>query len=217
MMRGNYTRELDEVSLRIQKMGKEIAAAVEKTRAALEQVDAKAARELIEGDEVFDQMNLEIEQECLNMVVLQAPVAGDWRRLASIMRMVADLERIADHCSDIAEYIIKLSQGDQVKLPVNFDNMFRLVIKMLDATVKAFIDLDTEAALKAAGKDDIQDDYFETTVEELVSLMKEDPAHIAQYVDYLMIAKYLERMSDHTTNLAEWIAYIAKGELTNVQ
>ncbi len=95
--------------------------------------------------------------------------------------------------------------------------MFRLVIKMLDATVKAFIDLDTDAALKAAGKDDIQDDYFETTVEELVSLMREDPAHISQYVDYLMIAKYLERMSDHTTNLAEWIAYIAKGELTNVQ
>lgn len=217
MMRGNYTRELDEVSLRIQNMGTQIGEAVEKTRIALDNVDAKAARELIDGDEVFDQMNLEIEQECLNMVVLQAPVAGDWRRLASIMRMVADLERIADHCSDIAEYIIKLSQGDKVKLPVNFDNMFRLVIKMLDATVKAFIDLDTDAALKAAGKDDIQDDYFETTVEELVSLMREDPAHISQYVDYLMIAKYLERMSDHTTNLAEWIAYIAKGELTNVQ
>lgn len=216
-MRGNYTRELDEVSVRIQNMGKEIGEAVEKTRIALENLDAKAARELIEGDEVFDQMNMEIEQECLNMVLLQAPVAGDWRRLASIMRMVADLERIADHCSDIAEYIIKMSQEDRVALPVNFNNMFRLVVKMLDATVKAFIDLDTDAALRAAGKDDIQDDYFETTVEELVGLMKSDPDHISQYVEYLMIAKYLERMSDHTTNLAEWIAYIAKGELTNVQ
>lgn len=216
-MRGNYTRELDEVSVRIQTMGKEIGEAVEKTRVALENVDAKAAWELIEGDEVFDQMNMEIEQECLNMVLLQAPVAGDWRRLASIMRMVADLERIADHCSDIAEYIIKMAQEDRVDLPVNFNNMFRLVVKMLEATVKAFIDLDTDAALRAAGKDDIQDDYFETTVEELVGLMKKDPAHISQYVDYLMIAKYLERMSDHTTNLAEWIAYIAKGELTNVQ
>lgn len=216
-MRGNYTRELDEVSVRIQNMGKAIGEAVEKTRAALEQMNAKAALELIEGDEVFDQMNLEIEQECLNMVLLQAPVAGDWRRLASIMRMVGDLERIADHCSDIAEYIIKMAKEDRVELPVNFNNMFRLVVKMLDATVKAFIDLDTDAALKAAGKDDIQDDYFETTVEELVGLMKKDPDHISQYVDYLMIAKYLERMSDHTTNLAEWIAYIAKGELTNVQ
>ena len=82
MMRGNYTRELDEVSLRIQNMGTQIGEAVEKTRTALENVDAKAARELIDGDEVFDQMNMEIEQECLNMVVLQAPVAGDWRRLA---------------------------------------------------------------------------------------------------------------------------------------
>ena len=109
-MRGNYTRELDEVSLRIQNMGTQIGEAVEKTRIALENVDAKAARELIDGDEVFDQMNLEIEQECLNMVVLQAPVAGDWRRLASIMRMVADLERIADHCSDIAEYLLKLRE-----------------------------------------------------------------------------------------------------------
>lgn len=216
-MRGNYTRELDRLSAKVQEMGTAIGKAVLKTKDAMDHMDVKMAQELIDGDDVFDQMNRDIEQECLNVVVTQAPVAGDWRRLASIMRMISDLERIADHCSDIAEYLLKLSKSDPVDLPVNFDNMFQLVYEMLDATVKAFVNLDTEAAIAAANRDDVQDDYFETTVEELTSLMKGDPAHVEQYVDYLMIAKYLERMADHTTNLAEWIAYLKKGELESIQ
>lgn len=216
-MRGNYTRELNKVSILVQNMGKEIGKAILRTKETVDRRDLQAARDLIQGDEVFDRMNRDIEEECLNMVVTQAPVAGDWRRLASIMRMISDLERIADHCSDIAEYVIKLGAEEQLEIPVNFDKMFTLVCEMLETTVQSFVNLDTEAAMEAANRDDIQDDYFDATVEELVRLMKKDPEHVEHYVSYLMIAKYLERMADHTTNLAEWIAYLAKGELTTVQ
>ena len=89
--------------------------------------------------------------------------------------------------------------------------------KMLRDTVEAFVDMDNEKANQAADQDDLQDDYFEKTVLELTVRMEKQPKEIAQYVDYLMIAKYLERMADHTTNLAEWIAYMVKGELKTYQ
>lgn len=216
-MRVVYTNELKNINSQIQEMGNDLIAAIEKTRKVLKTLDVQGAEELMEGDEVFDQMNRDIETHCLDIVVTQAPVACDWRRIASIMRMVADLERIADHCSDIAEYVIKLAALGRVEIPDYFGKMFDVMTQMLTDTVQAFVDMDDEKALQAANKDDLQDDYFEKTVEDLIARMEKGPKEIAQYVDYLMIAKYLERMADHTTNLAEWIAYMVKGELKTYQ
>lgn len=216
-MRVVYTNELNQINKQIQQMGSELITAIEKTRSVLNTLDIQGAKELMEGDEVFDKMNQDIEAQCLDIVVTQAPVACDWRRIASIMRMVADLERIADHCSDIAEYVLKLSECQRVEIPDYFGKMFDVMIEMLTDTVQAFVDMDNEKAIQAANRDDLQDDYFEKTVEDLIVRMEKQPKEIAQYVDYLMIAKYLERMADHTTNLAEWIAYMVKGELKTYQ
>ncbi len=216
-MRVNYTNELEHIGGQVQHMGNELVEAIEKTRGVLKALDVEGANELIQGDEVFDQMNRDIESECLGIVVTQAPVACDWRRIASIMRMVADLERIADHCSDIAEYVVKLAKLSRVEIPDYFGKMFDLMKQMLVNTVQAFVEMDNEKAISAAKQDDIQDDYFEKAVEDLTKRMEQHPQDIPQYVGYLMIAKYLERMADHTTNLAEWIAYMVKGELRTYQ
>lgn len=216
-MRVVYTNELNHINSQIQQMGGDLITAIEKTRTVLGTLDVQGAKELMDGDEAFDRMNQDIEAQCLDIVVTQAPVACDWRRIASIMRMVADLERIADHCSDIAEYVCKLAKLPEVEIPDYFGKMFDVMIKMLTDTVQAFVDMDNEKALCAAGQDDLQDDYFEKTVKDLIARMEKQPKEIAQYVDYLMIAKYLERMADHTTNLAEWIAYMVEGELKTYQ
>lgn len=216
-MRVVYTNELNHINDQIQEMGSKLIEAVEKTRKVLRTLDVQGAKELMDGDELFDQMDRDIESQCLDIVVTQAPVACDWRRIASVMRMVADLERIADHCSDIAEYVLKLAELPKVEIPDYFGKMFDVMTKMLRDTVQAFVDMDNEKANQAADQDDLQDDYFEKTVLELTGRMEKQPKEIAQYVDYLMIAKYLERMADHTTNLAEWIAYMVKGELKTYQ
>ena len=107
--RNNYTEALGQLRVHVMEMGGGIVQVIGRTQRALEQLDADLARSVMEGDDEFDKMERDIEQECLTLVVPQSPVAGDWRRIASIMRMIADLERIADHCADISEYVVKLS------------------------------------------------------------------------------------------------------------
>lgn len=214
-MRNIYTNELNTITHRVLKMGTMLEHAIDVTREVLETLDPIQAQRIMDGDDVFDNMEREIEQDCLNVVVMQAPVAGDWRRIASIMRMISDLERIADHCSDISEYVIRLAERQRVTPPVGLSDMLSRVKSMLHTSVTAYVELDVQAANAVVAQDDAQDDAFEQVVSTLCDMMAHDPDNIPQYVDYLMIAKYLERMSDHTTNLAEWIAYIVSGVLVN--
>ena len=148
-------------------------------------------------------------------MLTQTPVAGDWRRIAFIMRMISDLERIADHCSDISEYIIQLAAKPAVELPAPMEKMFCLMKTMVKETVTAFVELSEDKARAVIGQDDLQDDYFLQVCEELCNRMQQHPEEVRQRVDQLMIAKYLERMSDHSTNLAEWVVYIVSGQLVN--
>ncbi len=211
----NYNKELQALYDSVKQMGMTIEHTIDQTWKALQKMDVKAAQAIIEGDDAIDQMEHNIEQACLDLVITQSPVAGDWRRIASIMRMIADLERIADHCSDISEYVIQLSNKPRVELPTQMEKMFSLMKSMVNSTVTAFVDLNEEQARGVIGQDDLQDDYFLQVVEELCTRMQQNPDEIRQRVDQLMIAKYLERMSDHSTNLAEWVVYIVSGELVN--
>ena len=213
-MRNIYTAELDAITHRVLKMGTTLEQSIDKTIQVLTDIDAAGAQRLIDDDDIFDQMERSIEQHCLNLVARQAPVASDWRRIASVMRMISDLERIADHCSDIAEYVLKLAERPSVPQPAGLSAMLARVKDMLRTTVIAYVELDVEAAGRVVKQDDDQDDAFEDIVRSLCDLMQNEPAHTPQYGDYLMLAKYLERMSDHTTNLAEWVTYIVSGVLT---
>ena len=111
--------------------------------------------------------------------------------------------------------MIQLSNKPRVELPTQMEKMFSLMKSMVNSTVTAFVDLNEEQARGVIGQDDLQDDYFLQVVEELCTRMQQNPDEIRQRVDQLMIAKYLERMSDHSTNLAEWVVYIVSGELVN--
>lgn len=214
-MRNIYTKELDAITHHVLKMGTMLEHSIDETCHVLQTIDSVHAQQIIDGDDVFDAMEREIEQDCLNLVAMQAPVAGDWRRIASIMRMIADLERIADHCSDISEYVIKLSTRKHITPPDGLSSMLSRVKSMLHTSVTAYVELDVDTAQSVVTQDDAQDDAFEQVVDTLCEMMAHDPDNIPQYVDYLMIAKYLERMSDHTTNLAEWVAYIVRGVLAD--
>ena len=209
----NYTNDLQALYDAVKQMGLTIEASIDQTWKALQKLDAKTAQTIIDGDEAIDQMERNIEKSCLELVLTQTPVAGDWRRIASIMRMISDLERIADHCSDISEYIIQLAAKPGVELPAPIEKMFCLMKTMVKDTVDAFVELDETKARAVIGQDDLQDDYFLQVGEELCSRMQQYPDEVRQRVDQLMIAKYLERMSDHSTNLAEWVVYIVSGQL----
>ena len=215
MTRINYNNDLQALYDAVKQMGLTIETSIDQTWKALQKLDVKTAQAIIDGDETIDQMERNIEKACLELVLTQTPVAGDWRRIASIMRMISDLERIADHCSDISEYIIQLAAKPAVELPAPMEKMFCLMKTMVKDTVNAFVELSEEKARAVIGQDDLQDDYFLQVGEELCTRMQQHPEEVRQRVDQLMIAKYLERMSDHSTNLAEWVVYIVSGQLVN--
>ena len=215
MTRINYNNDLQALYDAVKQMGLTIETSIDQTWKALQKLDMKTAQAIIDGDETIDQMERNIEKACLELVLTQTPVAGDWRRIASIMRMISDLERIADHCSDISEYIIQLAAKPAVELPAPMEKMFCLMKTMVKETVDAFVELNEEKARVVIGQDDLQDDYFLQVCEELCTRMQQHPEEVRQRVDQLMIAKYLERMSDHSTNLAEWVVYIMSGQLVN--
>ena len=213
MTRINYNNDLQALYDAVKQMGLTIETSIDQTWKALQKLDMKTAQAIIDGDETIDQMERNIEKACLELVLTQTPVAGDWRRIASIMRMISDLERIADHCSDISEYIVQLAAKPAVELPAPMEKMFCLMKTMVKETVDAFVELNEEKARVVIGQDDLQDDYFLQVCEELCDRMQQHPEEVRQRVDQLMIAKYLERMSDHSTNLAEWVVYIVSGQL----
>lgn len=206
-----YAQELSRLTGDVSKMGALLEEAIKKTSLALSQLDSSLARAIIEEDSCFDRMEREIERECLDLVVKQAPVASDWRRIASIMRIIADLERIADHCSDISEYIILLAQGSQVHPPDGFEQMFGCMKQMVADTIDSFVRNDVAAANHVLEQDDEVDHLFGKIKEELCEMMEANPQQIPQYVNYLMIDKYIERMADHSTNVAGWIPFIVEG------
>lgn len=182
---------------------------------ALKKQDALLAMEVIQRDDEIDEMELMIEKECLLLIVRQQPMAADLRDIASVLKIITDLERIGDHCTDISEYTIKLANEKKyVKPLVHIPEMAEEVKKkMIKDTIDSCVNRDIELAKKnVCDRDDRIDDYFDTIVEELMSIMATKGDMVKQCTDFLFIVKYLERMGDHATNIAEWIIFTVTGE-----
>lgn len=211
-MRAMLESEFQAIHVDIIKMGTMIEKAIENTITALTNKDVVLARAIYEGDDVFDQMALEIENKCTYLIARQQPVASDLRRIFSIVKIVTDLERIADHCQDIAKLTLDLSNKNYIKPLIDLPKMAAKVKEMIKMTVDCYIDQDVELAKEICMSDDIVDEYYQLILDDLELLMRERSQDIRQCMDFMMIAKYLERMADHTTNIAEWVIYSVKGE-----
>ncbi|MCD4713793.1 MAG: phosphate signaling complex protein PhoU, partial [Clostridiales bacterium] len=188
-----------------------IEKALEETIEALVKQDVELAQKIIVGDDKFDQMEIDIESKCISAIATQQPVATDLREILSVLKIVTDLERIADHCQDISKITIDLANKVYVKPLIDIPKMAKEVRKMIKMTIDCYIDQDVDKARVICKDDDIVDDYFRTIFKDLEVIMKDKPDEIKQCMDFLMIAKYLERMADHATNIAEWVIFSVEG------
>ena len=194
-------------------MGVNLEEALDKVIANLENKDVALAQAIIGGDDDFDNSEVDIERQCLELVLTQTPVATDWREIASCLKLVGDMERIADHCSDISQYTLRLAEKDPVPMPENFMAMLKVMRQMVYDSITAISENDVEVAQKVMTTDDEVDTYFRQMRQELTSMMQQYPQLVPQYVDYLMIAKYVERIADHATNIAQWVLFVVNNEL----
>lgn len=216
MTRQVYLEELEKLHCQVIQMGAMIEESLDRVENALYHMDREQAEGIIADDDRVDRMERDIEQACIDMIGKQQPVATDLRRVTSIMRIISDLERIADHCSDISEYIILLSKEREIPMPEHVREMIRCTKQMIRLTAEAFVDDDRGKADRVIEADDTVDGYFAAIRDEIAIAMKHSPDRIKQYIDYLMIIKYLERMADHSTNIAGWINFVVTGELDNL-
>lgn len=215
MNRVFYVNELNSLVENVHTMGVDVLATLDKVIKNLENKDAALAQQIMANDDYFDNEELAIEKQCFKLLLLQAPVASDLREIASILKLVGDLERIADHCSDISQYTLNLTEMKPAPLPADFLEMMKLMRSMVSDSITAIHGNDAEMAQEIIDTDNKVDTYFHSLRGNLTALMQDKPYFVPQYVNYLMIAKYVERIADHATNIAEWVIYIVKNELQN--
>ena len=213
MVRNKFAEQMALLLSSVRVMGVNLEEALDKVIDNLENKDVALAQAIIGGDDDFDNSEVDIERQCLELVLTQTPVATDWREIASCLKLVGDMERIADHCSDISQYTLRLAEKDPVPMPENFMAMLKVMRQMVYDSITAISENDVELAQKVMTTDDEVDTYFREMRQDLTSLMQQHHQLVPQYVDYLMIAKYVERIADHATNIAQWVLFVVNNEL----
>ncbi len=167
-----------------------------------------------ETDSEIDKLESEIENLCLRLLLEQQPVARDLRYISAALKMISDMERIGDQCSDIADIASFLQKGDEGKMQstTHIQEMATATMSMVTEAVDSFIKRDLDLARKVMDSDDVVDELFSRVKHEIVELIAEYPDHGESLLDFLMIAKYFERIGDHATNIAEWVVFSITGQ-----
>ncbi|HEU4964916.1 MAG TPA: phosphate signaling complex protein PhoU [Bacilli bacterium] len=210
--RKGFHQSLEDLQRDILKMGVMVEEAIYQAVKSLASLDAKIAQEVIDGDEAINNRMVDVESECLRLLALQQPMAGDLRVIGTAMKIVTDLERIGDHAVDIAKTTVRL-QGDKLLKPlIDTPRMADLAKEMLNEALNAYVNRDTKTALSLAAKDDVVDGIYKEIFLELQELMERDKANVNQAMKLLMVANGLERIADHATNIGEWVIYMVSGD-----
>lgn len=214
-MRTNFDKELDLLNKELIKMGSLVEDRIKGSVDALINRDENLAKNIIEGDIEVDNMERDIESKCLKLILRQQPVARDLRLISSILKMITDLERIGDHAQDISEISLLFSREKHIKELTHIPQMAESTIYMVKKSIDAFVNHDMDLAYEVIKFDDKVDHLFDIIKDELIILIREDVNNGEQAINFLMIAKYFERIGDHAENIAEWVVYSITGEHVN--
>ena len=178
---------------------------------SLTERDSELARELISNDERIDDLEDEIKDKCLKFLATQQPLAGDLRYMISVMQMVRDLERIGDHCEDIAKYTLRFENEEYMKELIDIPRMADMAAKMVKNAIDAFVNKDLRLARKVWKADEEVDELFRNIYDELMSYVDKDASKANQSVMFLFIAAHLERIADYATNICEETVFAMEG------
>lgn len=211
-MRNRFDRQLSTLNDELIEMGSMIEKSIETAIKALVNQDVDLARHAIEADEEIDRQERIIEDLCLKLLLQQQPVAKDLRLISSALKMITDMERIGDHASDISEITIALADQPYIKKLEHIQQMAKETMIMLVGSIEAFVDKDLEKANEVIKRDDVVDNLFDKVKKELIQMIHENADKGEQAADLLMVAKYMERIGDHATNISEWVIFSITGE-----
>ena len=197
---------------KLQQMGNLVEDAIAKSVEALKTQDLKLAQAVIDGDDQIDDLEREIEEKILEVIATQQPMAKDLRRVATLFKMINDLERMADYATSIAKITLRIANQPLIKPLVDIPRMAIISQKMVKQSLDAYVREDVELA-RAVGKDDDEvDNLYSQMFRELLTIMMENPKTITQATNLLFVGRWLERISDHATNIAEEVIFLVTGD-----
>ncbi len=210
-MRDVYNEQLRMLHQNMTEMGAQCESAVSLAVQAVTLGSEELAARVFEVDAGIDKMERDIESLCLKLLLKQQPVASDLRDISSALKMISDLERIGDQASDIAD-LYRYTSGAVDKTSADLREMAQESVKMVNESIDAFVRRDLVMAREVIAYDDVVDRWFERIKTDLIAAISADNTKGEYYLDLLMVAKYLERIGDHATNIAEWVEYSILGK-----
>ena len=213
MIERHFDEELDELKHKLLRMAGLAEDQIDKALAALVTRDSTLARKVIERDHQVNALDVEIDEDSIRLLALHQPAARDLRLVTTAMKIATELERISDLAENVCERALELGEEPQLKPYIDIPRMGNLARTMVAESIDAFVKDDAILARKVLGDDDFVDDLMEQLFRELLSFMIEDPHTISRAIRLSFIAKYLERMADHATNIAELVVYLVEGKI----
>jgi phosphate transport system protein len=213
MTQRHFDDELADLKTTLLRMAGLAEDQIDKALTALVTRDSALASQVIERDHQVNTLDVEIDEECIRLLALHQPAARDLRLVTTAMKISTELERISDLAENVSERTIELNEEPQLKPYIDIPLMGKMTRTMVKESIDAFVKDDSALARKVLADDDFVDDLMEQLFRELLSFMLEDTRTISRAIRLSFIAKYLERMADHATNIAELVVYLVEGKI----
>lgn len=213
MLQRHFDEELGALKSKLLRMAGLAEDQIDKALTALVTRDAALAHQVIERDHQVNAMDVEIDEDCIRLLALHQPAARDLRLVTTAMKLASELERISDLAENVCERAIELNDEAQLKPNIDIPRMGKWARTMVKESIDAFVKEDAALARKVLTDDDFVDDLMVQLFRELLSFMLEDPRTTSRAIRLTFIAKYVERMADHATNIAELVVYLVEGKI----
>ena len=207
-----FDEDIDRLRALISQMGGIAEHAIRESLRCLVQRDLDGAAKIVEDDKKLDALEIETEKRVVQLIALRAPMAGDLRDVVAALKISSVVERIGDYAKNIAKRIPLLEDAHNIEPISLMPEMARIATEMVHDVLNAFVERDAEAAVRVVGRDRAVDDFYNSIFRALLTFMMENPANISESTHLLFIAKNIERVGDHATNIAEMVYYAATGE-----
>lgn len=205
--------ELENLKDMLLKMASLVERSIKKSVRSLTERNSKLAEEVIQEDRLINTYDVKIDEECIRLLALKQPMGKDLRFITTAMKITTDLERIADNSVNIAERALELNEEPLLKPYIDIPRMREIAQGMVRDAIDAFVNEDKRLAMDVVMRDDEVDDLNEMVLKELMFIMTQDPSTVSRAMKISYVSKYLERIADHATNIAEMVVYMVEGRI----
>ena len=216
MVREHFKQKISDIKDDVLKMGALVEDIIETAVTALRTQDVDLAGKIYDKDDEIDQLELDIEKECMMLLALQQPLAKDLRTIASALKIITDLERMGDNAVNIAKVTLEIGKTPIMKPLVDIPKMASITQEMIKLSLEAFVNEDMALAEKVVERDEEVDGLYDRVINDILEIISEKKEFTKQGIKLMFIGRYLERMADHSTNICERTIYMISGDLKEI-